>query len=116
MDRLSAVQVAQSNLREHCSGLEYLSALLEGARGNTANSHLVIIKPPRESAPVIRGRTESPVGKICFVCAGSSAIEENRPPQLAQNIGRQGSCSKYRTPQQIHSGGNDANRPHRQRR
>jgi hypothetical protein len=32
MDRWSAVQVAQSNLREHRSGLEYLSALLEGVK------------------------------------------------------------------------------------
>jgi hypothetical protein len=32
MDRLSAVQVAQSTLREHPCGLEYLMALLEGAK------------------------------------------------------------------------------------
>ena len=32
MDRWSAMQVAQSNLREHRSGLEYLSALLERAK------------------------------------------------------------------------------------
>jgi hypothetical protein len=32
MDRWSAVQAAQSNLREHQSGLEYLTALLRGAK------------------------------------------------------------------------------------
>ena len=32
MDRLSAMQVAQSNLREHQSGLEYMSVLLERAK------------------------------------------------------------------------------------
>jgi hypothetical protein len=32
MDRWSAMQVAQSNLREHQSGLEYLMALLRGAK------------------------------------------------------------------------------------
>jgi hypothetical protein len=32
MDRWSAMQVAQSNLREHLSGLEYLIALLRGAK------------------------------------------------------------------------------------
>jgi hypothetical protein len=37
MDRLFATQVAQSNLREHRSGLEYLSALLEGAKSEIQN-------------------------------------------------------------------------------
>jgi hypothetical protein len=37
MDRLSAVQVAQSNLREHLCGLEYLMALLEGAESEIQN-------------------------------------------------------------------------------
>jgi hypothetical protein len=32
MDRWSAMQVAQSNLREHQPGLEYLIALLRGAK------------------------------------------------------------------------------------
>jgi hypothetical protein len=37
MDRLSAMQAAQSNLREHQSGLEYLSALLRGAKSEIQN-------------------------------------------------------------------------------
>jgi hypothetical protein len=37
MDRLTAVQVAQSNLREHPSGLEYLSALLQRAKSEIQN-------------------------------------------------------------------------------
>jgi hypothetical protein len=37
MDRWSAMQVAQSNLREHRSGLEYLNALLEIAKSEIAS-------------------------------------------------------------------------------
>jgi hypothetical protein len=36
-DRRSAMQVVQSNLREHCPGLEYLSALLEIAKSEIAS-------------------------------------------------------------------------------
>jgi len=41
MDRLSAMQVAQSNLREHQSGLEYMSVLLERAKSEIENSGFI---------------------------------------------------------------------------
>jgi hypothetical protein len=41
MDRLSVMQVAQSNLREHQSGLEYMSVLLERAKSEIENSGFI---------------------------------------------------------------------------
>lgn len=99
MARLFAAQVAQSNLREHRSGLEYLSALLEGAKSEI-QSHGYISEKLRKkifsafcfwdygfalgclSAGPARGGMKDPVSKTETSNADVIAIIENRLESL----------------------------------
>jgi hypothetical protein len=99
MDRLFAAQVAQSNLREHRSGLEYLSALLEGAKSEIQNHGYISEKLRKKifsafcfwdygfalgclSAGPARGGMKDPVSKTETSNADIIAILENRLESL----------------------------------